>query len=98
MVSSVQRLGAGGGESRATGAASWGPGPWRKRSSSWALRCCSWLKTPPAIAAVRMGEEAGQPFGLVAVQPGIDGVGVTPAEQAGAGDGMRRGAVGDLEQ
>jgi hypothetical protein len=45
-----------------------------------------------------MGEEAGEALGLIVIEPGVDGVGVAAAEQAGAGDGMGGGAVGDLEQ
>jgi hypothetical protein len=45
-----------------------------------------------------MSEEAGEPLGLVAAQPGVEGVGIAWAKQAGAGDGMGGGAVGDLEQ
>src|SRR5262249_36544983 len=38
------------------------------------------------------------PLSQVVVEPGVDGVGVAAAEQAGVGHGIRGVAVGDLEQ
>jgi hypothetical protein len=49
------------------------------------------------VAAVLAGEQAGQPFVLIIVEPGVDAVGVAVAEQAGVGHGMRGLAVGNLE-
>src|SRR5262249_43347729 len=98
MVCRVQRLGGG---PCAVAAACWrasSPGPWCKRSWSTCWRCWSRLKTPPAIAAVLVGEQARGPFVLVVVEPGVDGGGVAGAEQAGVGHGMRGLPVRDLEQ
>src|SRR5262249_4078599 len=65
-------------------------------------RCClspwSRLKAAPTIAAVLVGQHAGQPSLLVVVEPGIDGVGVAAAEQSGVGDSIGGVSVGDLEQ
>src|SRR5215207_10501744 len=98
MVPRVQRLG--GGPFGVTAACFWAgsPGPWRRRSWSSCLSCWSWLKAPPAVAAVLVGEQAGQPFLQVMAEPGVDGVGVAAAEQAGTGHGVGGVAVGDLEQ
>src|SRR6516162_6194719 len=98
MVSKVQRLGAG---PWGVAAACWrasSPGPWCSRSWSCCLSCWSRLKAPPTVAAVLVGEQARQPFVLVIVEPGVNGVGVAVAQQAGVGHGIRRVAVGDLEQ
>src|SRR5262249_4009318 len=98
MVSKIQRLGAGPGGCGA--ACCWAsvPGPCRKRSSSCCRRSWSLLKTPPAVAAVLVREEAGQALGLVVVEPGVDAVGIAGAEQALAGDGVGCVAVGHFEQ
>ena len=45
-----------------------------------------------------VGQEAGEPFVLVVVEPGVDGVGVALAEQAGVGHGIRGVPLSDLEQ
>src|SRR5207244_1393267 len=98
MVSKVQRLGGG---PSGVAAACWrasSPGPWCKRSWSSCWSCWSWLKTPPTVAAVLVGEEAGQPLVLVIIEPGVNGVGVALAEQAGVGHGIRRVSVSDFEQ
>src|SRR5690348_1109270 len=98
MVPRVQRLGGG---PWSVAAACWrasSPGPWCKRASSSCLRCWLRLKTPPAVAAVLVREQAGQPFALVIVEPSVDGVRVAVAEQAGIGHGIRGIPVRDLEQ
>src|SRR5581483_4576892 len=98
MVSRVQRLGGG---PWGVAAACWrasSPGPWCRRSSSCCLRSWSWLKAPPAVAAVLVGEDAGEPCVPVVVEPGVNGVGVAVAEQAGVGHGKRGMPVSDLEQ
>src|SRR5262245_39717674 len=98
MVSRVQRLGGGPwGVAAACGRAS-SPGPWGKRSWSRCWRSWSRLKTPPTVAAVLVGEEARQPFVAVMVEPGVDGVGVAVAEQAGVGHGKGSSSIRDLEQ
>src|ERR1051325_5371332 len=98
MVSRVQRLGGG---PWGVAAACWrasSPGPWCKRSWSCCLRSWSRLKAPSTVAAVLVGEEPGQAFVAVMVQPGVDRVGVAGAEQAGVGHSIRGGSVSDLEQ
>jgi hypothetical protein len=45
-----------------------------------------------------VGQDAGDPFGLEAVEPVVDGVGVAGPQQPGAGHGMGGGSGGDLEQ
>src|SRR5262245_29241808 len=97
MVSRVQRLGGGPCAVAAARWRAWSPGPWCKRSCSCCLRCRSRLKAPPAVAAVAVGEQAREPFVLVVVEPGVDGVGVAGAEQAGVGHGVRGLPVRDLE-
>jgi len=52
----------------------------------------------PAVAAVLVGEQAGQALGLDAVEPGVDRIRVARAEQTGTGDGMGGAALGDLKQ
>jgi hypothetical protein len=47
---------------------------------------------------VAVPQQAGHPFGLVAIQPGVDAVRVAGAEQAMASDGVRGQPVGDLSQ
>src|SRR5581483_10291314 len=97
MVSRVQRLGGG---PPGVAAACWrasSPGPCCKRPSISCLSCWSKLKAASAVTAVLMGEQAGEPLGLVVVEPGVDGVGVARAEQAGVGHGVRRAPVSDLE-
>src|SRR5262245_15379422 len=98
MVARAQRLGGGPCAVAAACRRAPSPGPWRRRSRGRCLRPWSRLKAPPAVAAVLVGEEAGQPFVAVAVEPGVDGVGVAAAEQAGVGHGMGRGPVRDLEE
>jgi len=49
------------------------------------------------VAAVLVGEEAGQALVLVVAQPGVNGVRVARAEQAVVGHGVRGAAIGDLE-
>jgi hypothetical protein len=44
-----------------------------------------------------VGQQAGEPFVLVIVEPSVDGVGVAMVEQTGVGHGIRGVAVGDLE-
>src|SRR4051812_15093273 len=98
MVSRVQRLGGG---PWGVAAACWradSPGPWCKRSWSCCLRSWSWLKRPPTVAAVLVGQEAGQPFVVVMVEPRVEGVRIAVTEQTRVGDGVRGGPVGDLEQ
>ena len=46
--------------------------------SSW-----SRLKAAPTIAAVLVGEQAGEPFVPVMAEPGVNGVGIAAAEQTG---------------
>jgi hypothetical protein len=55
-------------------------------------------KALAAEAALLVAEQAVEPLGEEGVQPGVDGVGVAWAEDAGASDGVGGGAVGDLEQ
>src|SRR5262245_51699426 len=98
MVPGVQRLGGGPCGVAAASRRASSPGPRCKRSWSSCWRSWSRLKAPPTVAAVLVGQEAFQPFGAVMVEPGVDGVGVAGAEQAGAGHGIRGGAVRDLEQ
>src|SRR5215471_3737665 len=98
MVSKVQRLGAG---PWAVAAVCWrasSPGPWCKRSWSCCWSCWSRLKTAPTVAAVLVGQESGQSFVLVVVEPGVDRVGVAVFEQAGVGHGIRSVSIGDFEQ
>jgi hypothetical protein len=51
-----------------------------------------------AEAALLVSEQSVGPLGEESVQPGVDGVGVARPEEAGPGDGVGGGAVGDLEQ
>src|SRR5262249_5854845 len=74
------------------------PGPWCRRSSSCCLSSWSWLKTPPAVATVLVGENAGEPFVPVVIEPGVNGVWIAAAEQAGMGHGIRGVPVSNLEQ
>src|SRR5215510_4387408 len=97
MPSRVQRLGGGPSVRPVTCRAS-APGPWCSRSWSSSRGSLAELKMAAAVAAVLVGEQAGQALGLKAVEPGVEGVGVARAEQAMAGDGVGRQAVGDLEQ
>ena len=93
MVRRVQRLGGGVLSVTAISRRASSPGPWRSRSRiGWGS-----LKMPPAPAAVGMGDQAGDPLGLVAIQPRIHGIGVTRPQEPGAGDPMGRGPLGDLE-
>src|SRR5438105_5734659 len=97
MVSKVQRLGGGPwGVAAACGRAS-SPGPWCRRSWSCCLRSWSWLKAPPAVATVLVGEDAGEPFVPIVGQPGVNGVGIAVAKQAGVGHGVRGVSLSDLE-
>jgi hypothetical protein len=50
------------------------------------------------IATLPMRHQAGHPFHGVDIQPAIDRVRVTRLQEAVAGDGMRRLAVGNLQQ
>jgi hypothetical protein len=45
-----------------------------------------------------VGEDTGQAVVLVAVQPGVDRIGVAGAEQAVTGDRVRGKALGDFQQ
>jgi hypothetical protein len=45
-----------------------------------------------------VGQDAGEPFVPVVVQPGVNGVGIAVAEQAAVGHGLRGVPVSDLEQ
>jgi hypothetical protein len=55
-------------------------------------------KTLAAEAALLVALQAVESLGEEDVKPGVDGVGVARAEDAGARDGMGGGAVSDLEQ
>jgi hypothetical protein len=44
-----------------------------------------------------MGDQAGGPLGLIAVEPRIDGIGVAWLQEPGSGDTMGGLARGDLE-
>jgi hypothetical protein len=44
-----------------------------------------------------MGDQAGGPFGLVAVEPRIDGIGVAWLQEPGFGDAMGGLALGDFQ-
>src|SRR5262245_16085567 len=90
MAARLQRVGGG----ACGAAAASGPGLCRRRCCSSSRRS----RPAPPVAALSVGEEAGEPFGLVAVEPGVDGVGVAGAEQAVARDGMRGEAGGDFDQ
>src|SRR5689334_12869823 len=93
MVRRVQRLGGGVVSVTATSRRASSPGPWRSRSSrGWGS-----LKVPPAPAALGTGDQPGDPLGLVAVEPRIDGIGVAWLQEPGAGDAMGGLALGDLE-
>src|SRR5262245_48057094 len=76
-----------------TGVAGNAPGPWRRRCWSSSRR----LGPTPAVAAVLVREDAGQALGLVAVEPGVHGVGVTGSEEAVVGHRMRSPTFGNLQ-
>ena len=59
--------------------------------------CCAASKPPPAVAALRVGQQAGQPFGLVLRQPAVHGVGVPHLQQAVQGHPVGGVARRDLE-
>ncbi len=94
MVRSVQWLGGGLVSVTAISRRASSPGPWRSRSR----RASGSLKGPPAPAALGMGDQARCPLGLVAVQPGIDGIGVAPLQEPGLGHAMGGLSLGDLQE
>jgi hypothetical protein len=55
-------------------------------------------KTLAAKATLLVRVQTCDSLGEEGVQPGVDGVGMAWPEEAGAGDGVGGGAVGDLEQ
>src|SRR5712691_5580602 len=59
---------------------------------------CSRSKPPPAVAALLMGEQAGQPCLLVVRQPRVHRVGAPPFQQPVASDPVGGFALGDLQQ
>src|SRR5262245_57933880 len=97
MPSRVQRLGGGPSVRPVTCRAS-SPGPWGSRSWSSSGGAVGELKMPPAVAAMLVGEQAGQTLGPEAVEPGVEGVRVAGAEQAATCHGVGCQAVGNLEQ
>jgi hypothetical protein len=44
-----------------------------------------------------MGDQPGDPLGLVAVEPRIDGIGIAWLQEPGSGDTMGGLALGDLQ-
>src|SRR6476469_6264029 len=81
MVRRVQRLVGGVLSVTAISHRASSPGPWRSRSRiGWGS-----LKMPPVPAALGTGDQPGDPLGLVAVEPRIDGIGVAWLQEPGSG-------------
>src|SRR5262249_16395973 len=92
-VRRVQRLGGGVLSVTAISRRASSPGPSRSRSRrGWGS-----LKMPPAPATLGMGDQAGDPLGLVAAQPSIHGIGVAWLQEPGAGHAMGGLPLGDLQ-
>jgi hypothetical protein len=98
MVSRVQRLGGGPDSAVRLGFGDGVGGPAWRRSVSCCWSDWSESKRPPTVTTVLVGAQTGEPLLLVEREPGVDGVGIAGAEEAEAGDGVRRLTVGDLEQ
>src|SRR5919202_5760184 len=75
-------------------ASAWSPGPLRRRCRSSSLRS---LKAVAAVAALLVCQEPRQASLLVAVEPGVQRVGVAGSQQPSASHRVRRGALGHLE-
>ena len=94
MVRNFQRLG--GGLVSVT-AISWrasSPGPWWSRSR----RSSGSTKRPPTEAALGVSDQPGRPRRLVAIEPGIHGIGIAWLQEPARGDLMGSLAVGDLQE